>query len=674
MDRRGGYRHFLAHLHLSMDFFDRQILARRRLRFFLIIYFVTFLAVALLLYPLVAICVHVWGTLFASWDKPFWNWEIFGWTCLGFGGFVAATVLRRYFLLRNGGPAVASLLRGKRLSETASNLKERQLHNVVEEMAVAAGIAKPEIYIFENELGINALVAGFTIEDSIIGLTRGAVDNLNRAELQAVVAHEFSHILNGDMRLNLWMICLLHGLFAVHELGVEAVHSIIPDEGGSIASNWTQRGSNVIGNVIVAALGAVLMAIGYVGFMFGRLVQCAISRQREWIADAAAVEFTRNPQGLAGALLKVGGWSRGGGIEHPFAEEAGHIFFVDGVNGVLARILTTHPPLEARIRILDPTFDGRFPVILDERALRRSKIIRVPDIKLPDPPPPSKPVLDRVQAQAITAAIGQLEASRLERSRAILERIPIRLREAVRTPDGAAAVLLFLIGADGEDGEGLSMDELSVPFPDEHHRPDPNQLAPACGSLDRKSRLALVELAIPALHSIEKGDYEVFRQRAEILLEKTGGTIYQICIFQIVTEHFDRQFGCDRRTEKRIYSIGSHWEEISILLGSLARAGRKDNETAWKAALSKLPATFHKEPLQKPATPQALHRAFSVLHQLSPGIRRRVLNAAVHCAASDGTVSPEEAELLRAVAAALGCPAPPILAVPAPTGCPFSLF
>ncbi len=647
-----------------MDFFERQAQARRRTALFLVLYGAIFVVVALALFLLVNVVVYVCEFAFSLDERVFWNWGVFGWFCLGFAGFIGITVGSRFFQLRGGGPAVAEMLRGERLAETGGDLRERQLHNVVEEMAVAAGIPKPDIYVFERELGINSLVAGFGLDDAILGVTRGALEHLDRDEIQGAVAHEFSHLLNGDMRLNLWMICMLHGIFSVHELGLDAVRSTWGDErdpAGSLGHGY----SGFYGGVFVFVMGMALIAIGYPGYVLARIVQCALSRQREHLADAAALQFTRYPHGLAGALKKVGGWSRGGRIDHPLAEEAGHVFFVDGISGTLERIFSTHPPIVSRIRSLDPSFDGGFPVILDERARRRSQVIRVPEIDIPAPSRELLPLLERVQVQAIVAAIGQLEASRLERSRTILERIPASLRQSVRQPEGAAAVVLELMQSDGGPGpSGLA--------PESDGRNDAVGVPESCRTLDRESRLALVELALPALHHLSPGAYTALRAKVDRRISDgvegggsstpSGAGLYALCIGQTVIHFLDRHFGRTSGPTRQIYSIGSQWDEVSVLLGALARAGEKDTDLAWRAALSALPVNLRNNPLPAPVPPGELRRAMDTLHCLSPGTLRRFMNAAVHCVASDGRVSPGEAELIRAFAAALGCPVPPVVA------------
>ncbi|MCB0273081.1 MAG: M48 family metallopeptidase, partial [Bdellovibrionales bacterium] len=198
--------------------------------------------------------------------------------------------------LRDGGQSVAEMMGGIRIAHDTTNLNEKKLLNVVEEMALASGIPVPDVYILE-ENGINAFAAGHSIDDAVIGVTRGCIEKLNREELQGVVAHEFSHIFHGDMNINLYLISLLHGILFLHFVGRFLVRS----SGSSRRSRNNQGGAIVIG-------GLVLMVVGYVGYFFGRMIQSAISRQREYLADASAVQYTRNPHGISRALAKIGGF------------------------------------------------------------------------------------------------------------------------------------------------------------------------------------------------------------------------------------------------------------------------------------------------------------------------------------------------------------------------------
>ena len=231
--------------------------------------------------------------------------------------------------------------------------EERRLVNVVEEMAIASGVRIPEIYVLPEE-GINAFAAGFSTDDAAIAVTDGCLKTLNRDQLQGVIAHEFSHILNGDMRLNIRLIGLLFGILLLAITGQILLRS-------TLYSGGRRRDSKSGGAVMVIALvGLALILIGYIGVFFGRLIQSAVSRQREFLADASAVQFTRNPDGLAGALKQIGAHASGSVLRNNHATEASHLFFANGLQSSFMNLFATHPPLVERIRAIDPSFDGDF--------------------------------------------------------------------------------------------------------------------------------------------------------------------------------------------------------------------------------------------------------------------------------------------------------------------------
>ena len=261
---------------------------------------------------------------------------------------------------------------GRLLHPQTTDLNERKILNVVEEMAIAAGTPVPPVYLLENEEGINAFAAGHAPNDAIIGVTRGCVQTLSRDELQGVIGHEFSHILNGDMRLNLRLMGVLFGILLIGLTGYILLRST---SGYGYRVRVNSRDDDRGRRNILPLIGLALYVIGYVGVFFANLIKAAVSRQREFLADASAVQFTRNPEGIAGALKKIGRLA-GSAMHEPRAAEASHMFFgnIGGV-GQLFGLLATHPPLVERIRRLDPSFDGDFSKVrLDAPAAEPTPI------------------------------------------------------------------------------------------------------------------------------------------------------------------------------------------------------------------------------------------------------------------------------------------------------------
>ncbi|RVD76340.1 M48 family metalloprotease [Pseudomonas koreensis] len=264
------------------------------------------------------------------------------------GGIVVIGGLLKYRELRAGGKVVAEKLGGRWLNGFAMTPGEKRLMNVVEEMAIASGSVMPAVYLLPDQ-SINAFAAGFTPEDAVIGVTQGAVTQLTREELQGVIAHEFSHIFNGDMRLNTQLVAVVHGLLV---LGLS---------GGLLMASLLKGGKRDVRLMLLALFAGFLLCLaGFIGNLFGNLVKAGVSRQREFLADASAVQFTRNPQALVGALKKIG--AQGSSISAVRAGEYSHLYFSTGVSTTLSRMFATHPDLSVRIRRIDPQWDGQFTV------------------------------------------------------------------------------------------------------------------------------------------------------------------------------------------------------------------------------------------------------------------------------------------------------------------------
>ncbi|HSY43287.1 MAG TPA: M48 family metallopeptidase, partial [Candidatus Acidoferrum sp.] len=338
-----------------MDFFEQQARAHRKTKW-LVIYFV--LAVAAMIAVIYACMILVFAGAEShhhryddSYDQqaPFslWNSQIFFGVSFAVIVIVGAGSAYKTAALSAGGSAVSELMGGRLIATNTTDPNERKLLNVVEEMAIASGVPMPQVYVMDQENGINAFAAGHKPGDATVTVTRGCIRLLSRDELQGVIGHEFSHILNGDMRLNLRLMGTIFGILCLAIIGRILLQ--------------TARGREKNPLPIV---GLILVIVGYIGVFFGRLIQAAVSRQREFLADASSVQFTRNPAGITGALKKIGGLgTMGSRLDHAHAEEMSHMFFGNGVSEPFIGLLETHPPLADRIRIFEPTFDGNFPIV-----------------------------------------------------------------------------------------------------------------------------------------------------------------------------------------------------------------------------------------------------------------------------------------------------------------------
>ena len=420
-----------------MDYFQSQDVARRKTGL-LVFYFV--LAVILII---LSVYLAIQGVLVyaapVSEDEAIhglsglWNPELFGWVALGTSSLIAGGSLYKIAALSGGGHTVAELLGGRLLRPDGADPDERRLLNVVEEMAIASGLPVPPVYLLENEPGINAFAAGHAPGDAVVAVTTGCLRHLSRDELQGVIAHEFSHILNGDMRLNIRLMGVLFGILVIGLTGWLIFRST-----ANVSVNVRTRNDDGDrkGFNPIPLIGLALYVIGYVGVFFGNLIKAAVSRQREFLADASAVQFTRNPQGIAGALIKIGALAEGSRIQDPHAEEASHMFFGDAVPGFgqFFGLLATHPPLVERIKRLDPSFSGDFSEVRLEQP-RRARAVRPAGAARRDP-------VHRGQGCCAGGDDRPTTPELRGRTQGIM---PPTLAEVVREPLGAQAAVFALL-------------------------------------------------------------------------------------------------------------------------------------------------------------------------------------------------------------------------------------
>ena len=322
-----------------MNFFEHQDQARQNTKQLMGLFGLAIAGMILSIYAVVVL------TLLNDSVGGWWQPEVLFVVSLGTLAVVGSGSGYKILQLRQGGKAVAQSLGGRLVDLQTRDANEQALLNVVEEIAIASGTPIPAVYLLQHEPGINAFAAGYTPNDAVIGVTRGCLEKLDRDELQGVIAHEFSHILNGDMRLNIQLIGVLQGILLIYIIG----RVLLRSAGSSRGRSGRGKGNGVV------FIGLALMAIGGIGLLCGRLIKSAVSRQREFLADSSAVQFTRNPSGISSALKKLGGYIEGSRIDSPKAEEASHLFFGNALNpsDFLNGLFATHPPLGERIQRLD---------------------------------------------------------------------------------------------------------------------------------------------------------------------------------------------------------------------------------------------------------------------------------------------------------------------------------
>ncbi len=408
-----------------------------------------------------------------------------------------------------GGSAVAESVGGRPVDPHTSVLSERKLLNVVEEMAIASGITMPAVYVLDNEPAINAFAAGLTTSDAVVTVTRGALDKLTRDELQGVIGHEFSHILNGDMKLNLELSALLFGILVIGLAGRGILWAMTR---GRIRSSDSKGSGGAV--ILIGIIGLVLLILGYVGYFFGKLIQAAVSRQREFLADASSVQFTRNPDGLTGALKKIGGFAIGSSLASNKSSAIGHFFFAQAFESNFGGLWATHPPLNQRIRAIDPQFDGKMfdpPEVVDVSQATFAKAGFAPGalehstVKLHTDPEPT-PV-------SLVATIGTLAPANIAHASTLLASVPLRLNIATRSPT-EASVLLYGLLLDADELVRERQRSLVASKRDPTRRAYLPNSSPTCARSARRSSCRCSSLRCPPCASCRRLRWHHFSIRS----------------------------------------------------------------------------------------------------------------------------------------------------------------
>ena len=632
------------------DFFERQDDARRNTTWLVVLFVAAVLAMMVGIYA-AAVAFLTWsgGTLDLVQPAVALVVAVATLGVVGVGSGVKTLSLRR------GGHVVAEALGGQKLSPEPDSLAERRLLNVVEEMAIAAGVSVPPVYVLEED-GINAFAAGFTPDDAVIGVTRGCLELLDRDELQGVMAHEFSHILNEDMRINLRLMGLLHGILLISLAGRLLMRMTFYSGGGRNRDNK--------GKMAFFLFGVALAVIGFAGYVCGKLIKAGGSRQREYLADAAAVQFTRNPDGIGGALKKIGGHVQGAQLEASRAEESSHLFFGNALESQFlgSGWLSTHPPLRERIRRIDPAFGGSFSAVQASTATPSGEEMGALGLHGP-PSPASTPGSQQETADPVARA-GTLDSEQISRAEGLHAQIPDALRRAVHDPLGAVAVLygLVLSPDDGmrEQQWNLLRFRETEPVVEEAER-----LSNTVRNVQRTLRLPLAALAAPALRDLSEEQRTRFREVLRALAEADEQlTVFEYALQTIVRHRLDRMTRPTRR-RVRYRRQAEVQDEVLVLLSALARVGHRSTaaaQRAVRAGLEALPNPADEALRLEPVSADALDTALDRLAETAPTLKKSILQACTRCVQADEEVRPEEADLLRAVAMALDVPVPPSVA------------
>lgn len=608
-----------------------------------------YLAVRLLLYQL-----DEGGTL----SRGLLDLRLFAWTAGITLAIVLIGSLYKVAQLRRGGEVIARLLGGRPVDPNSAAGDERRLLNVVEEMALAAGVRVPTVFVLDAESAVNAFAAGFGPTDAVLGVTGGAMRDLSRDELQGVIGHEFSHVVNGDMRLNLRLVGLLHGILVIALIGYWILRSMGSSSRGS--SSGSKKGG---GGGAIALFGLALLAIGGIGVFFGRLIKAAVSRQREFLADAASVQYTRNPAGLAGALERIGRAADGAKLATPKAEEASHFYFADGMGKRLFAMLATHPPLAERIRRLDPGRAGLAEFEASPAAARAAPEARADESVLAGVLAAAGRAVRSTPAAEVAASVGRPTAAHLAWSARLLSALPEALRAGAREPLTAQAIVCGLLLDPRDEVRARQQEvlaEAAAPV-----RAEGGRIAAALAQCPPEARLALVDLSLPALRQLSDSQYRAFAHQIERLIAADGRVgLFEFALERLLRRHLAARYLGPPARHSTATELASLTAETRLLLSALAWCGGDEAAvpSAYAAALQVLPGiALPSEPLARAECGlSAIDGALGRLATLRLAGKRSLLQAAAAAVSRDGRLSAGEGELLRAIADSLDCPLPPL--------------
>ena len=630
-----------------MNFFEHQAKARRRTAL-LVIPFA--LAVALIVATLNMVVFFFLGEALAGeqaaslrgWlSQPYWIW-----ISLGTVAVIGAGSLKTALELRGGGKSLAEMVGARRISMDSSAADERRLLNVVEEMSIASGTPVPIVYVLDDEPSINAFVAGLRPTETVLVVTRGAMQNFTRDELQGVIGHEYSHIFNGDMRLNMRLMGILAGLLLIGQIGRVLMRSSDRDRGKDSGK--------------VMLLGLAIFLIGYVGLFFGAFIKAAISRQREFLADASSVQFTRNPDGIAGALYRIQQHAEGSRLENSHADDISHFCFGESVAAGFTSLMATHPPLDQRIKAIDPQFISR---------MRAGRVAAQAAAPFTAPAAAAgfaggSPVSGPVSAARVADSIGNVTTAHLAWAGKIHAGLPQDLLAALRGPETAPAVCyaLVLSGMDAAARPaGLRLLQTGA---GDGVAAAAEKLLQALISRGADGRLPLVNMALPTLKSLPAPAREHMLNLLQSLVQLDGRlTVFEFALVTILRGHLAE--GAERDVPVRFFKYAQVLDEIRLLLSVLSRAGSRDDAevlATFRLGMAQFLRDTGAPVAATQCTLPALNAALLKLEQLPPLLKKTVMEACADCVIRDGRVLAAEAELLQAVAVALDCPMPPLLA------------
>jgi len=636
-------------------FFQRQASARRNTTLLVVLFLVAVVLITL------AVClVGYFVTRSESSGLAFQHWLLSRHGAMTAGTVVILIILGslvRWVDLAGGGERVAKMVGAREIDPDTRDAGERKLRNIVEEMAIASGVNVPRLYVMDHETGINAFVAGYTPGEAVMVVTHGALTQLTRDELQGVVGHEFSHILNGDMRLNVRLIAILAGILMLGQIGGFLVRASFH------RSTYSSRSRDGRGQAAIGLIGLALLVIGYIGVFFGRLIQAAVSRQRETLADASAVQFTRNPEGIAGALFKIG--LKGGYLDTTsHASDMNHMCFGESARMKLSSLLASHPPVEDRIQAIQPgmlaRLSSRFRDTEPSTDLSHGQ-------KTPHTANTSgfagMQLSSGKPSAGFSGSVGTVTRGGEDYAIALLAQIPQTFRNLLYTRAGAVqlcyALLIHALPRHEQDDVLAQITRHPLLSP---QRDILDKLLPALDSLGAAIRFPALELAMPALRKLDPEERDGLHTAVRQLI----GADRKVTLFELAMSSFLKRHLMPESAQVvpvRYRSYKAVLPALKCLISLHARAGARigdEAENLYQEAMAGFANQNEMGTLQARVSLKELQQALTTLNQLSPLLKPAIIDAAGHCVTHDGRVDVTEYEMMRLVADQLDCPMPPL--------------
>jgi len=654
-------------------FFQRQNSARRNTGLLLVLFLTAVTLITL------AVClVGYLITRSQSSDLPFHYWLLSGHglaTALAVISLIGVGSLVRWADLAGGGNRVAKMVGARLIEPDSTDDRERRLRNIVEEMAIASGVPVPELYVMDDETSINAFVAGYTPGEAVMVVTHGTLTQLTRDELQGVVGHEFSHILNGDMRINVRLIALLAGILMLGQIGQFLLQA-------GFYRSATSRNRDGRAQAAIGLVGLALMIIGYLGVFFGRLIQAAVSRQREMLADASSVQFTRNPEGIGGALFKIG--LKGGYLDTTsHASDMNHMCFGEAARMKFSGLLASHPPVDERINAIQPGLLARLRSRLrdteTDSKLRQGGHSTQPRAGLNDlitqvAPTAgrgrarSSPIGSPVTAEAapeyatkLSTRVGTISAGGEAFAIQILQQLPATFRSLLYTRVGSVQLCYALLIFDLSPSVQRQHLRLIPGHPLLGVQPDLlGKMLPALAKLGEIARFPILEIAMPALRKLDPEERVALLDNMQRLVTADNRvSLFELALTTFLNRHLGA--GAEQAVPVKYRSYKPVLPVIRKLLSLFARAGSKDAEEADKLYLEAMAgfSDSKRESRANKVSMRELKEALNSLNRLSPLLKPAIIDACGHCVTHDGKVDTREYELMRLVADQLDCPMPP---------------